>query len=298
MARMEKEKKKIPGSMTIEAAIVVPIFLYAILIFLYFFQLLMIQTEVQKSLDETAKYYSKNAYLYCNLLEEGAQKVEKLTDTQQALIEAVDLKQMVANQIYEAKFDAVVNLSQINQKLLVGGLSGINIRQQKDYYDDDVVDLCAYYECQIPVLFFRVNSLSCVQRVHMVNWTGVDRQKLYGQKEEDSADEEMVYIAETGTRYHRYEDCSHLKLSIHTCTYAQIGFKRNTSGGKYKPCHLCVGNKKISEDTIVYYTDDGDRYHVLKECSSLKRTVKQVKLSEVETTMPECSRCKKRHSKE
>lgn len=102
----------------------------------------------------------------------------------------------------------------------------------------------------------------------------------------DFKEEEYVYMTEYGTVYHRDRSCSHLMINIQAVTDEEIDKCRNENMEKYYPCEKCGG----LGTGIVFITKEGNRYHGSASCSGLKRTVKAVKLSEVEG-IPECSTC-------
>lgn len=99
-------------------------------------------------------------------------------------------------------------------------------------------------------------------------------------------EEEYVYVTEYGSSYHRNRDCSHLKVTIVSVTLDELKSKRNNSGNKYYACEKCGGNGS----GILFITPEGDKYHSSSSCSGLKRSIKTVKLSEVEGRSP-CGTC-------
>lgn len=122
-------------------------------------------------------------------------------------------------------------------------------------------------------------------KVH--TWTGSDWEAADGNSEEDE-NEEMVFVTETGSVYHKSAGCHYLKLSLNQIPGSQAGKARNDYGEKYHPCEICSRNQKPAGS--VYVTGTGNRYHNLDTCSGLKRTVKLVKKSEVKN-MHACSKC-------
>ena len=285
---------EVKASMTVEAAFVLPIFVYAISIFLYFFQIIYIQQSIQSALYQTASYFTRNAYLFEKLYDaysEGQdEEVSKLFDT-------LGIEEEISGAIYKQVFESYTDEKLGNLSLIVGGMNGITIQPQAHYLDDDEVDLCAYYECKIPVLFFQIEPFECVQRVKAKNWTGQEAAKLYEENQQDgetSGNEETVYMTETGTKYHTHLDCSHLVLSIQETTYAQVGYQRNQKNGKYTKCHVCARTAKLTNISILYITDEGDRYHTSRQCSGLKRTIKEVSVAELPAGVSYCKRCQKR----
>lgn len=151
---------------------------------------------------------------------------------------------------------------------------------------DGVVDITVSYGVKIP--FFPMIEQKFVQRARRRAWVGKD-----GLDSLNKDDEEIVYLAQNGSVYHLYSDCSHIKLSVKTVDSSQIGGLRNSNGGKYHPCERC----KPSLTGSVYITSDGDRYHSISNCSGIKRSVKEVHKSEVQG-MNVCKRCSARKSRE
>lgn len=286
------------ASMTVEAAFVLPIFVYAISIFLYFFQFIYIQQSIQAALYQTASYFTRNAYLYEKLYDTYS---EGQNDEVAKLFDALGIEEEISGVIYKQVFDGYLDERVGALSLIAGGRNGIAIQPQSHYYDEDEVDLCAYYECKIPALFFQVEPFECVQRVKAQNWTGQEVAKLYGESEhenENSNKEAVVYMTETGTKYHTHLDCSHLTLSIQETTYGQVGYQRNQKNGKYTKCQVCARTAILTSNSIVYITDEGDRYHTSRQCSGLKRTIREVSISEVPTGSSCCKRCQKRDEEE
>lgn len=101
-------------------------------------------------------------------------------------------------------------------------------------------------------------------------------------------DDEYVFVTITGKKYHRDIDCSYIKV-IPSCVSSNcIKEIRNSSGGKYYPCERC--SPKLSG--LLYYTSDGDRFHSSTNCSSLRRTVNIILLSEAKKSgYTPCSKC-------
>lgn len=98
--------------------------------------------------------------------------------------------------------------------------------------------------------------------------------------------EELVYVTDYGTVYHRELSCRHLKLSIRQEPLSQIGSLRNTNGAKYYPCELCwAGNGNTA-----YLTESGNRYHASLSCQGLVRGIHAVPLSQT-GGLPPCSAC-------
>ena len=89
--------------------------------------------------------------------------------------------------------------------------------------------------------------------------------------------ETYVYVTPDGSVYHLYADCTHLDLSIQKVTVGMAKTAKNEYGERYKKCELC----NETAESMLYITSDGNRYHSRRNCSGLKRTIRQVLLEEV-----------------
>lgn len=135
----------------------------------------------------------------------------------------------------------------------------------------------------IPFLRLGISGLHCYQQMVARDYSGVS---MVG---EDS-DETTVYVAANGRVYHLDRECTYLRTHVQTCPAEEVGSKRNSSGGIYYPCESCCQATAQSGKVTVYITSYGDRYHKTKQCSRLKRTVREVSKSKV-GNLPPCSKC-------
>ncbi|BCN32932.1 TadE/TadG family type IV pilus assembly protein [Anaeromicropila herbilytica] len=307
----QKEKK---ASLTVEAALVLPVFLFMILTFLYFIQIFITYERVQSGITEVAKEASKYAYIYENMVEETKQNTESTNNTESTKNRSTndnkiednntkdkentenDTKKdnitFIDNIYYKQRLKSYLDKRKCNFSTIENGMNGISFWYSSFLSEEEEVDVVAKYKVKFPVLIFRIKGFQMVQRVRVHAWTGYLREEdLNGSKEDGK--EETVFITETGTVYHSSKNCTHLKLSIRRANYVELENLRNRGGGKYKECERCGVKGKESLDTVVYITDTGDRYHLDPVCSGLKRTILEIPLSEVGTRTP-CRRCYKK----
>lgn len=120
-------------------------------------------------------------------------------------------------------------------------------------------------------------------KVH--TWTGADHTS-WNQDAENP--EEMVYITESGSVYHRNAGCRYLNVALDQMSGTAVSAARNSQGEKYYACEICSRGQHPAG--IVYLTKNGNRYHNKETCSALKRTVRLVKISQV-CNMGACGLC-------
>ena len=141
----------------------------------------------------------------------------------------------------------------------------------------DLIDVTA-----VKPRFFSDNPLGIKpflsgSRMVIKNYTGYEIKK----------DEKLVYITETGTVYHEDPDCTYIRLSVREVSAEEAKKERNNEGERYVKCRVCGRGK---EPDTVYITDEGTGIHYRRDCSSLKRTVREVNLYDLKGYRP-CSRC-------
>ncbi len=279
-----------PASLTVEAALVVPLFYYFMLAFLYFIQIFTLQEQIQADITEMGMSISKNAYFY----KDFPDLTEAVQFDKSIFPEAIgeELNALIDNAVsdivvkgYASKY---MDVPAINQSLIIGGFDGIDFSYSNLRNKSNMIDLIVSYKINLPIPVFRFTEMQMLQRVRLNTWTGHEVQAAYSEQEE--SEEDIVYITETGKVYHLSDECSHIKLSIHTVNKIPSEL-RNDSGGKYYPCERCCTGKEPISGTY-YITNDGTRYHTKRECSGLKRSVITIPISQVGDRKP-CSRCGK-----
>lgn len=99
--------------------------------------------------------------------------------------------------------------------------------------------------------------------------------------------EEMVYISSAATVYHTNKDCSYLHTKIKEVSYSSVNSCRNDSGHIYQRCGFC---DELENNGVVYITAEGKNYHNIENCIGLTRSIYIVPLSTV-SCRKVCSRC-------
>ena len=165
---------------------------------------------------------------------------------------------------------------------LTSGKSGLNFYGST--LDDDILDIRLSCRVGTPFNIAGIRSFMMGGRFYGHLWNGY---AITGNAGSDSR-EQIVYITENSEVYHLTTSCTHLRLSVRPVEYSSVGDERNGSGGSYYPCEICAKGE-IPE--TVYICSSGDRYHYSGECYTLTRTYSAVPISEVADSRRPCSRC-------
>lgn len=239
------------ASFTVEAAFILPLFLFAAVIVLGMFPMLKIQIQVNAGLQYAARMVAVS-------WQDSEDNHESLSLAEGKIL----FRTYMSEHGYE-------------ESVLKYGLAGISLLGSD--LSGDYVTLSADYQVQLPISFWKLSSLPVSQCVSMKKWTGA------AQDEADGGDS-YVYITPEGTAYHSSAECSYLKLSIRAVSVSSVGSLRNKSGGIYYACSCYEGG------SLAYITDYGTQYHGDLSCSGLKRTIYKVSPDQVGDRHA-CSKC-------
>lgn len=248
---MHEDKKS--GSMTVEAALVLPIFLFAALSILYINKLILYEEKVQWALNRVAREAS---------VEYAAH--EKSFSVSSAYL-----------------------MAKMNQYVKEDGLFVSMLRSQ---FDDETDELKLVADCQVKIPFPTVlkKRIAFTEQVLTRAFTGV-KTRL---ETEDSELDTIVYITKTGTVYHRQLSCPYLTLSISEIKYGDLEYVRSADGGKYYACESCSKGIDFRADENVIICNYGDRFHRSRTCKKIKRSIQEICISDVGGRLP-CSKCGK-----
>ena len=193
---------------------------------------------------------------------------------------------------YEKSFDSSYVIGLMAMQLIEdgdyssisGGVAGINIYGTTYDPETGEVTLSARYKLKPLIDMFGVgiNAKTVVKTRAYIGGKMIT-------KAQDTSDESYttVYVAENGVVYHKNRECAYIDITVSIATAADIENQRNSQGGKYYSCELCSGN---SSGDFAYITETGNRYHSDVNCSGIRRTVYEMQIGE-DCPLPACSRC-------
>lgn len=252
------------GSMTVEASIVVPLFIFCMINLLFGIQVVETQSRITAALHETGSEICSFAYAARRGLGDAPGGI--LTDAYAVGSIAGHLGETVQN-----------------RGGIAGGRLGLDYTDSSVLKDRGVVKLSVRYFLKFPVkMGIRPYLLGTSYYGHA--WVGYDG---IGAIPVSTEDDPIVYVTPSGVVYHRDYDCRHLHPSVRMVPASAVDGMRSGDGSKYYACEICGGGIGTGS---VYITDSGNRYHSRIMCSGIKRNILAIHLSEVGGRAP-CSLC-------
>lgn len=239
------------ASMTVEAAIVLPLFVGFMAFLMFYFCMMRVQIGIEQAMAYTARTTAA-------AVKESSKEVNPVK---------------VQTLLY-----AQIKKEEIPTEYIDGGIIGISLSDAD--YDNADISLRVSYRMTVPIGFFGRRTYPVKQEVTARKWIGRIKDS------EIVTEEGYVYVTKTGKAYHQRKDCAYLDLSIQSVTVSAVEQMRNKNGGKYKPCSTCY---KKNQETC-YITDYGGYYHSRIDCHGLKRTVYMIPLREV-GNRHKCGKC-------
>lgn len=270
-----------PASMTLEASLVLTLFIFASVCLILPMKIMNTERRIQSALEAVGEDFSKYAYVK-DLLEKGETK---------AVSGAGEFAGSFCKYL-AAGIAAGYAAEQAMAYADTGNCRAITMIRSEILEDGETFDLILDYEIQMP---FPVLGLSTIKRTAHCRrraWIGKAGKSGDGNGNAGEEQDEIVYVGKTSTRYHRRRSCHYLANDLTTVSFEAVDDLRNSGGGKYYACSAC--GKSAGAGSSVYVLPSGSRFHSTKDCTAIIAYVQAVKLSEAEHLGP-CSYCSGGH---
>lgn len=290
--------RRFSASITVEAAICLPVFLFAALILLAPIRMLDERRKLQNVMEAAAKDLALAAYAENMLEEKGGALLNRrqLSGSSAGKAEGA-ISETLLNGINTGAAAARI-LTSMN-----GSVFQSPYFTRCEVLQDDMIALELHYEMRFPFRIFGKDGIQMSSVVNRRAWTGAEGGRGSGRYasgkgadedgySRDADGERVVYVGQTSTVYHKQRSCHYLANVLKPVDAETIDRRRNASGGKYHACESC----KPGKHGQVYIMESGTAYHGSESCRAIGAYAREVRLEEVEHLGP-CSYCSggKRH---
>ena len=248
------------GAITLEASLIIPIFLIVLLMLTSVGEIFMIHQQISRGVCEAAKRAAVNEY-----------RIRQKKNTGNNL----------SGLSVKATFLSAVDRRFLDRSALLGGSMAaasackLTLTAKGEY----IVSVRYYIRKKMP--FLSTYSAVFEQKTRQKTMTGYVPNG-------DELKEGFVYITPYESVYHKDLSCTHLSLDVSVDEDVQ---KYKNGQTRYKACRKCT-RYQSGDVSCVYIAKEGESYHTELSCSGLKRTVKQVDQSTIKGMRP-CQRCGK-----
>jgi len=251
-----QRSRRIRGSMTVEAAVILPLLLFFFLHIMSAVEMLRLHGRLTFALWECGKELT----VYAAMPGE---------------VEA-EIPDIAVSYLYvKNRVEKFLGREYLENSPLKAGANGINYLASD--YDEGCIDIGISYPVIPQISVFPMPDIRLVNRYYGKVWDGYD----------NDLELRFVYVTVYGEVWHKSLDCTHIHHAIKETDWGSISGLRNVNGGRYRACERCREEEKGLK---AYYTDQGDRYHRTGDCPALVRYIRAI-MWEDNLSYGPCSRC-------
>lgn len=289
-SRSPKQKREnfqgyLKGSMTVEAALVLPIFLFAMLSMAFIIEVVRLQIHMGCAAGQASKELAGYGYTYLKAKDRMSDGNKPIKDKEKQENWKIknELISIPGLFLAQSRIKELAGEDYLNQSMIKNGADGLSLLGSEILKDGKWIHLNVRYEVQLPFSMIPNFKMKLIQHSSSYAWVG-------NSETNDSEEEaDVVYMTEHGKKYHLSKGCKYLDIKVHSVKEAKIDTYRNKNGGKYYPCHRCMGEV----NGYYFITDYGTSYHTRRDCTAISRNIVEKKLSEVQGVADCCKGCGK-----
>ena len=254
-------RQKAKGSMTIEAALLLPLFLFFFLHLSAVTEMLQLHGKVEAALWNTGNQLA----LY------AAASPETVSVLPDIGISYLWVKQQV---------EEYLEKEYLERSPIVYGASGLNFLRSDYQNEEECVDILVTYEVEPPLTLFPFPYRRMANRYYARIWTGYDVSNAVNRGG-------YVYMTPYGEVWHRVPNCTYIFHEVKSVSIGFLGEKKNAEGRIYEPCDFC--SDQLRGD-CVFVTVGGEKYHHDQKCTAIFKEVIALE-KEKGQQYRACSRC-------
>lgn len=272
------------GIITVEASIILPIYILIISSIIYLFNILYIQNTFQERMSEIAREISSNYYIACSIsslnnketldfYQYQTQNESSFSNTTYNITSSLITASYISKLFSSNDIQAVINSSNIVDK--ANGLSF-----NGTYLDTATNDLFIHlsYKIRLPFLPWHL-SLPIKQfcKLHL----------FYGKNITPNKGDTTIYVYcnLSGNVYHTNKYCSYLTK------YTSVVPVKDIPTLGMIACYRCNYPAYSTNAEYVYLTTEGDRYHYSLDCPTFTSHIYKIDYTQLASYFRLCTRC-------
>lgn len=294
-----RRRRALSASLTLEAALALPLFLFAMYILILPMRMLRTSRSMQTACEEV-----------CQAAAQGIYVIRAGTSAAEAVPEAAGAAETIARLAGLSSGsgetrDSASGSADLIRGYLTGNALGAYAAQRAkaaagDGYaehvlslrssclsDGETITLTLDYDYRLPFTVLGLGSIHQSVTASRRAWLGADPAWDPSKTAEAADEDPIVYVGRDSTRYHRTASCHYLSNNMTPVPFSTVSLQRNRFGKSYAPCARCA--RGVTGGTV-YILDGGTSYHADAGCSALAAYARAVRLSTV-SHLGKCSYC-------
>lgn len=280
------------GSMTLEAAAAVPLFLFFMMNLLFIFDAIRLQSGLQAALQQAGEQICEAAYYTRFGASGGAGAVGPQEADGQDTGGGQAVSLLLSETYVRNKVTSYLGDGFWNHTCVVGGKAGLSFVESKIMNGDDRVEIVVNCRLRPFVRIVAFPDYTMQARYCGHAWVGWTEGSGAEGESGESAGGNTVYVTRYGEVYHTDRNCIYLNPQIRAVPASQLDNYRNGDGARYYPCECC----KPGKTGTVYITKEGDRYHSDPNCGGIVRHLEIMGKDEASGHYRPCPKCGGSHA--
>lgn len=266
------------GSMALEAALAVPLFLFFMMNLLFLFEAVRLQSGLQAALQQTGEQICEAAYYTRFASGKEAEGGGENGEAVSLLMSETYVRNRVSSYLGDAFW---------KHSCVVGGKAGLSFAQSRIMTEGDRVEILVNCRIRPFIRILAFPDFPMQARYCGHAWVGWTPGSGAAQAGTGGSSDNSVYVTRYGEVYHTDPGCIYLNPQIRAVHTSEIGNYRNGDGELYYPCPCC----KPGADGIVYITKEGNRYHADRSCSGIVRHIEEMEDNAAKEHYRPCPKC-------
>ena len=249
------------GSMTLEAAVAVPLFLFFMMNLLFIFEAVRLQSGLQAALQQAGEQICEAAY-YTRF---GTGQPQESGSQESG--EAVSL--ILSETYVRNKVTSYLGESFWKHSCVTGGKAGLSFARSRIMTQGDRVEIIVNCKVRPFVRIVAFPDFAMQARYCGHAWVGWTPGTGPAETGSGTGSSEKVYVTRYGEVYHTDPECIYLNPQVRAVPASQVDSMRSGDGSIYHPCECC----RPGGNGIVYITKEGNRYHADRNCGGIVRHI-------------------------
>ena len=258
------------GSMTLEAAAAIPLFLFFVMNLLFIFEAVRLQSGLQAALQQAGEQVCEAAYYTRFGAESGTEAAGgDTTDSDSGGGGGGAMSLLVYETYVRNKVTSYLGNAFWNHTCIVGGKAGLSFAQSRIMTEGDRVEIIVNLRIRPFVRVVAFPDFAMQARYCGHAWVGWTPGTGPAETGSGTGSSEKVYVTRYGEVYHTDPECIYLNPQVRAVPASQVDSMRSGDGSIYHPCECC----RPGGNGIVYITKEGNRYHADRNCGGIVRHI-------------------------